>query len=191
MFDIDSHVLCLVLGDHGRRCRPPCPGRSGQWPGSWRRYAAWETSPPIPETRCPIPVCREFRIRCVCGQEFKFKLELFHLLPGHYKRKLLASTKPEDSRDICSGVGTVWAMWSNGPPTFSPVWAWPTHFSHYLFFTTEVGHVGELPLPINVNVKKKKKNQKKKKMCRSPAHPLSKSFCRLSITGCQITKVGL
>ena len=30
-----------------------------------------------------------------------------------------------------SGDGT---MWASGPPNFSTVWAWPTHFWRYFFF---------------------------------------------------------
>ena len=70
-----------------------------------------------------------------------------------------------------TGSGTVWAMWASGPPTFSTVWAWPTHFFVFLLFffffyllvTTEVGHVGGLPTTCikckcRKNLKSKKKN---------------------------------
>ena len=54
-----------------------------------------------------------------------------------------------------SGGGTGWARWASGPPTF-----WVPFF---LRVTTEVGHVGGLPLHVlNINVEKiwspKKKN---------------------------------
>ena len=43
---------------------------------------------------------------------------------------------------IDTGGGTVWAMWASGPPTFSTVWAWPTHFLRSFFFFFACHHRG-------------------------------------------------
>ena len=70
-----------------------------------------------------------------------------------------------------SGGRTGWARWASGPPTF-----WVPFFSFFFFFllvTTEVGHVGGLPLHVlNINVekiwspKKKKCAQHRCKICK-------------------------
>ena len=58
---------------------------------------------------------------------------------------------------LSTGGGTVWAMWASGPPTFSTVWAWPTHFLRSFFFffllvTTPVLNIKIVPPPLSLRL---------------------------------------
>ena len=81
-------------------------------------------------------------------------------------------------RGVSSGGGTVWAMWASVPPTFSTVWAWPTHFWHDLFFllVTSGPSCRTIPYTQKKNVSDYPPPPPAHQLFSGLAHPLLKSF---------------